>query len=33
MGTVLKEKPFAEELSTGAAGTILDGRYEPPPDV
>lgn len=33
MSPALKEKPYAEELpTTGAASMILDGRYLPPPD-
>jgi uncharacterized membrane protein len=33
MSHALREKPYAEELPvTGAAATILDGRYLPPPE-
>jgi uncharacterized membrane protein len=33
MPLALKEKPHAEEIPiSGAAGTILDGRYMPPPE-
>jgi uncharacterized membrane protein len=33
MSPALKEKPFAEETPVaGVAGTILDGRYLPPPE-
>jgi uncharacterized membrane protein len=33
MSPALKENPYAEKLAaTGASGTILDGRYLPPPE-
>jgi hypothetical protein len=33
MSPALKERPYAEDLPVaGTAGTILDGRYLPPPE-